>query len=29
MRSVVFESFGEPSAVLALADRPQPEPAAG
>lgn len=29
MRSVVFESFGDPSAVLTLADRPMPEPAAG
>lgn len=29
MRSVVFESFGEPSEVLVLADRPEPEPAAG
>ncbi len=29
MRSVVFESFGDPASVLILAERPQPEPAAG
>ncbi len=29
MRSVVFESFGDPATVLALGERPLPEPAAG
>jgi NADPH:quinone reductase-like Zn-dependent oxidoreductase len=29
MRSVIFESFGNPSEVLTLAERPMPEPAAG
>lgn len=29
MRSVVFESFGKPSEVLTLAERPQPVPGAG
>jgi len=29
MRSVVFESFGDPATVLTLADRPLPEPGAG
>ncbi len=29
MRAVVLESFGNPSEVLTLAQRPQPEPAAG
>lgn len=29
MRAVIFESFGNPPDVLTLADRPQPEPAAG
>ena len=29
MRSVVIESFGRPSEVLSLAERPLPEPAAG
>ncbi len=29
MRTVLFESFGDPAAVLALADRPLPEPGPG
>lgn len=29
MRSVIFEQFGKPSAVLKLAERPLPEPGAG
>ena len=29
MRSVVFETFGVPDRVLALADRPRPQPGAG
>ncbi len=29
MRSVVFESFGDPGTVLTLGERPMPEPAAG
>lgn len=29
MRSVVFDSFGDPATVLVLGERPMPEPAAG